>query len=183
MISRELTKRETVLLVVLAVIVISLGYVKLVLTPINEQVESYQSMKLDEEIKKQEAETKVIQIRKMEKSIENAKKSGKAHPIPEYDSSVALGVELQNIFAGTVDYMLDFDDVEIEGMIVKRPVTMSFQTNTYEEATAVIRALHDSAHVNQISDVSITASEYKGKKAGTGLVKSTVVTTFFEIKK
>lgn len=42
--NREFTKREKVLLLIFAVLLIAVGYYKLLLEPINNQIESYRSL-------------------------------------------------------------------------------------------------------------------------------------------
>ena len=57
--NRELTTREKTLLLVLAVLVIALGYWKLVFEPINEQVASYNDMAEQEQA---EIDSSVVQL-------------------------------------------------------------------------------------------------------------------------
>ena len=47
--NRAFTQREKVLLLVLAVLIIVIGYVKLILQPINEEIESYESLTMEEQ--------------------------------------------------------------------------------------------------------------------------------------
>ncbi len=183
MLNRDLTAREKVLLGVFVVILLVLGYYNFVLTPINAQIENYQNMATEESDRINIAQTTVMRIRQMEKEIESAKKSGTVRPIPEYDSSVSLGIELQSLMAGTIDYLLDFETPDTSDTIVKRPLTVTFRTYTYGQAASVIRAIHGASHLNQISDVSMTASTVRNRNDYNTIVKTTLYVTFFEIKK
>ena len=74
--NRELTTREKTLLLVLAVLVIVLGYWKLVFEPINEQVASYNDMAEQEQAEIDSSVVQLAQMRKMQKAVEAQKEAG-----------------------------------------------------------------------------------------------------------
>ena len=47
--NRELTKREKILLLIFAILIIVLGYYKIILEPIDDQISNYEGMQLQEE--------------------------------------------------------------------------------------------------------------------------------------
>ena len=73
--NRELTTREKTLLLVLAVLVIALGYWKLVFEPINEQVASYNDMAEQEQAEIDSSVVQLAQMRKMQKAVEAQKEA------------------------------------------------------------------------------------------------------------
>ena len=102
--------------------------------------------------------TALLQKKKqMETELEELFTSGDPTPIPVYDNSGNLLVELHRILDKTLDYSLNFSctspmDVEY---LVRRPVSLTFQAPTYAQARAIINELHDSDNVNCISDLSM----------------------------
>lgn len=106
--NRELTTREKTLLLVLAVLVIALGYWKLVLEPINEQVASYNDMAEQEQAEIDSSVVQLAQMRKMQKAVEAQKEAGEVRAIPSYDNSGILMRELYQILANTNEYTVDF---------------------------------------------------------------------------
>lgn len=56
---------------------------------------------------------------------------------------------------------------------------MTFRTDTYAQARAIIDALHDSRNINLISDVQVAMQETDGK-AG---VQVSMTATYYELKK
>lgn len=133
--NRELTTREKTLLLVLAVLVIALGYWKLVFEPINEQVASYNDMAEQEQAEIDSSVVQLAQMRKMQKAVEAQKEAGEVRAIPSYDNSGILMRELYQILANTNEYTVDFSAATSrEGYIVLRPVSLTFQTGTYEQA-------------------------------------------------
>ncbi len=176
--NRELTTREKTLLLVLAVMVIALGYWKLVLEPINEQVTSYNDMAAQEQAEIDSSIVQLAQMRKMEKAIEAQKEAGEVRAIPSYDNSGILMRELYQILANTNEYTVDFSAATSrEGYIVLRPVSLSFQTGTYEQARTIIDALGSSDNLNQISDVSIRSGQGSSRSA----VQTSLTITYFEV--
>lgn len=89
--------------------------------------------------------------------------------------------ELNAILSTAADYDLRFGDMTLlEGdYIYRRPVTMTFRTDTYAQARAIIDALHDSRNINLISDVQVAMQETDGK-AG---VQVSMTVTYYELKK
>ena len=91
---RELSTREKVMLLVLTVIVIALGYFKLIYEPINDQIADYQSRMEQEQTENASLAVRLAQMRKMEKAVEEIKASGEVKAIPGYDNSGRLMREL-----------------------------------------------------------------------------------------
>ncbi len=175
---RELSTREKTLLLILAVIVIALGYFKLIYEPVQEQIASYESMTQTEQTEIAALAARVGQMRRMEKAVEEIRASGTERAIPQYDNSGRLMRELYRVLAEASEYSLDFSgDTSREGYIVLRPVTLSFQTETYAQARAIIDALSGSENLNQISDLSIRRDQGKERSA----VQTDLVITYFEV--
>ena len=155
--NRAFTTREKVLLVILAVLIIGIGYFKLLLEPINTSIENYRNMTASEQDEIL-ANTALLQKKKqMETELEELFASGDPTPIPVYDNSGNLLVELHRILDKSLDYSLNFSgtspmDVEY---LVRRPVSLTFLAPTYAQARAIINELHDSDNVNCISDLSM----------------------------
>lgn len=155
--NRAFTTREKVLLVILAVLIIGIGYFKLLLEPINTSIENYQNMTASEQDEIL-VNTALLQKKKqMETELEELFASGDPTPIPVYDNSGKLLVELHRILDKSLDYSLNFSGVSTMDVeyLVRRPVSLTFQASTYAQARAIIDELHDSDNVNCISDLSM----------------------------
>lgn len=155
--NRAFTTREKVLLVILAVLIIGIGYFKLLLEPINTSIENYRNMTASEQDEIL-VNTALLQKKKqMETELEELFASGDPSPIPVYDNSGNLLVELHRILDKSLDYSLNFSGVSTMDVeyLVRRPVSLTFQTPTYAQARAIINELHDSDNVNCISDLSM----------------------------
>lgn len=174
--NRAFTQREKVLLLVLAVLIIVIGYVKLILQPINEEIESYEGLTMEEQTAFSANQIKAARMNLMEKKIEKAKAKGVRREVPAYDNSSNLLPGLYQIMESSVDYSLDFGELVYDGNVVQRPVEMTFQTRTYKQARAIIDKLYKSGYAMQISDVNISTK----KATDTQLVSTSMSVTYFE---
>ena len=155
--NRAFTKREKVMLVILVVLIIGIGYLKLLLEPINAGIENYQQLEAMEQDQILLNAALVQEKHQMERELTELFASGDPSPIPEYDNSAALLVELHKILDGSTEYTLNFTgtspmDVQY---LVGRPVNLTFRTASYPAARKIIDQLHDSSNINSISDLSI----------------------------
>ena len=174
--NRAFTQREKVLLLVLAVLIIVIGYVKLILQPINEEIESYEGLTMEEQTAFSANQIKAARMNLMEKEIEKAKAKGVRREVPAYDNSSNLLPGLYQIMESSVDYSLDFGELVYDGNVVQRPVEMTFQTRTYKQARAIIDKLYKSGYAMQITDVNIGTK----KATDTQLVSTSMSVTYFE---
>ena len=158
--NRELTRRETVLLLILVVLVIFLGYFKLIFEPIQDQVAQYQDTTSQEQSELEQDLILLTRKQEMQRKIEEVRASGEERTIPQYDNSRRLMLDLHRILDSAVDYSLDFSQSTTQdSYIVLRPVTMSFQTHTYAQARAIVDALSESENMNQISEMFAVMEE------------------------
>ena len=143
--NRELTGREKVMLLILIVLVMALGYYKLIFEPINDQVAAYRDSAEQEQTELTTELVRAEQLKKMESAVAELRQRGDVKPIPAYDNSKALMVELHRILASAQEYSLDFSaGTTEEDYIVLRPISLSYTTATYTQSRAILDALSGS---------------------------------------
>ena len=156
---RAFTTREKVLLVVLAVLLVGIGYFKLLLEPINDSVTQYQLNAAAEQDEILQNTALLKQMQDMQSELEQIHASGDDKPLPTYDNADAMLVELNTTLSRASDYSLNFGTaaaLEDSPYIMRRPLTLTFTADSYEQARGILDELHDSDNINQISDLSIT---------------------------
>lgn len=173
---RALTKREKILMLILAVLMIGIGYYKLVLSPINTQIEVYEGMAMEEQISLDTNTVRAAVMARMERETEQAKKSGKNWVIPAYDNREALMETLNRLFASCSSYALDFGEEEKDGIVVKKPVQITYETGSYREVRDIIDRLYDCGYAMQVAEVTLQAREATDRN----LVTAYMNVTFFE---
>lgn len=174
--NRELTKREKVLLLIFAVLLIAVGYYKLLLEPINNQIESYRSLTQEEQMQMDTAQLQAVRMQQMETEIAQAKAAGIERTIPDYDNSAVLLPQLYQIMDSTIEYAMDFDEITFEGNIAARPVQIEFETANYQKARRVIDKLCTTGYAMQIEDMTIQEARTTDKRS----VHTYLSITFFE---
>ena len=184
--NRPFTTREKVMLVILSLMIIGICYYKFLLEPINDQIEQYNQTAAGEQDIITQNMALIQKKKEMEQELEAIfAENPDPDPIPNYDNSGVLMVEIHSILEGTVDYTLSFSDTSLlsGGYLLRRPLELEFSVTTYSQARAIINRLHDSKNINQISDLSITRVNRETKQidedADTSRVK--MVITYFEL--
>ncbi len=177
---REFTTREKVLLVILAVLIIGLSYYRFLLVPINDSIDQYQADAAAEQDEMLLNTQLLAKQRSMEQELDALFAQGDPAPVPEYDNSGVVLVELNSILSSAVDYTLNFGSTsELEdGGIICRPVNMTFRANTYSQAKSILEQLHDSDNISVISDLSLSNTQ----ESGQSYVDVTLLITYFERK-
>ena len=125
--NREFTKREKVLLLIFAVLLIAVGYYKLLLEPINSQIESYRSLTQEEQVQMETAQLQAVRMKQMEAEIAQAKAAGIERTIPDYDNSAVLLPQLYQIMDSTIEYAMDFDEITFEGDSIDHMIVLHFK--------------------------------------------------------
>lgn len=174
--NREFTKREKVLLLIFAVLLIAVGYYKLLLEPINSQIESYRSLTQEEQMQMDTAQLQAARMKQMEAEIAQAKAAGIERTIPDYDNSAVLLPQLYQIMDSTIEYAMDFDEITFEGNIAARPVRIEFEIANYQKARRVIDKLCTTGYAMQIEDMTIQEARTTDKRS----VHTYLSITFFE---
>ena len=184
--NRPFTTREKVMLVILSLMIIGICYYKFLLEPINDQIEQYNQMAAGEQDIITQNMALIQKKKEMEQELEAIFAENPApDPIPNYDNSGVLMVEIHSILEGTVDYTLSFSDTSLlsGGYLLRRPLELEFSVTTYSQARAIINRLHDSKNINQISDLSITRVNRETKQIDEDVdtIQVKMVITYFEL--
>ncbi len=175
--NRELTKREKILLLIFAIMIILLGYYKIILEPIDDQISNYEGMQLQEETEVDTKTTQAVKMSVMEKEIEKAKASGIKRDVPDYDNSAVLLPKLYEIMDSATDYSMTFQDVVTEGNVVSRGIDITFQTRSYTQARKIIDKIYDMGYALEISDITMQSTSSTGN---TSSMSTYINVTFYE---
>ncbi len=163
MMDREFTPREKGMLLVLAVLLLALGYMKLFYAPVQQAVEDNQQRQTELQDQALIEQTRALKMQVMEKELEELKASNAVPDaqVPDYNNAKRVMVELNAILARAREYSLSFDDVSLDedSGLVRRPVELTFQTADYAAAREIINDLYHCRYRCSIQDVTISADE------------------------
>ncbi|WP_294510771.1 type II secretion system protein GspM [uncultured Intestinimonas sp.] len=171
---RNLTVRERVLLLLLAVIAVISGYVLLFYMPTTQRIESLNAQIAQSQELVAQMDARLATQQQMERKLEQLSAQGAQVPyMPAYDNLQAVMVELNTILAGCQEYSLSFQSEQGEDNVFCRQVSIPFTCGSYEQAHEILQKLHDSALRGLLGDMQLSQQE-------NGTVKVSVIITFFE---
>ena len=151
---RQLTTREWMLLALLGVILLASGYMLLFYMPLTAERDRCLGEAESCRAEIEAAQLRLEEKRRMERELEDLFSAGEPpRSIADYDNLQPVMFELNSILASTQDYSLSFQ------AIVRRSISMSFTTGTYESAKAVLQQLHDSAFRCMLDSVNVSVGQ------------------------
>ncbi len=145
LLSRDFSTREKVLIVILVAILIVLGYYWLVDTPVRNGLTAVNA--------------KISEMERMQNELDALGPEGRGAYMASYNNSAAEYAALNDILAGTDEYMITFADLTREGDLVRREFSIQFTTTGYEAAKRIITALENSEYRCRIGDLSCAAEQ------------------------
>ena len=171
---RSLTAREWILLGVLAALALVSAYVTMFYMPMTARRDSAVSEAELFRTQIEAAQLRVEEKRRMERELEEIF-ARDADPVglAPYDNLQPVMMELHAILSNAADYSLSFGSVDAEEPIVRRSISLTFTSGSYEGAKDILQQLHDSAYRCMLDSVAVTADQEEGVS-----VNSTIV--FFE---
>lgn len=153
--NRELSKKEIILILVLAFFLLGLFYYQFVYKDIENKKAMYDTANIDDEILIEQ--TKLAQINKMKSEIEANKSNTSAGYVETYDNQKAEITALNDILSGAYTFNIGFDQAVSNDDAVRRNMNVTFSAASYSDAKKIITDLHDCKYRCLIRDLSITA--------------------------
>lgn len=187
--SKQFTRREKVLMVILAVLLLAAGYFWLVHQPVETALASIAQQQANADDLIMVLEIKSKRLDEMRAELETIRSDPGTVEIPTYDNLQKVMIFLNKTLAATTDYDLSFQQVVMPeaGNIIRRTIDMTFQCPSYTAARAVATQLHASPYRCQLGDLSILpAANENGVSRSDDLTQGAVSVslsiTFFELK-
>lgn len=183
-IKKGLSKRDRILLVLLALVVVGVVYYFLVYKPTTERIAALQAQQAQVQTEIDALTTKAALLAKMKNELPGLQESNKA--VAAYDNLKPVMAALNGIMMPSQEFDITFSTQSLEegGDLIRRDVKISFLCENYARAKRIINDLDDIAFRCQISSVSITSEGQTGAGGeadlNQGAVRGAVSITFFE---
>lgn len=163
MLTRSFTRREKILLLILAVMVLIGLYVLLVHNPVKSQLAELTVEKEELELELQVATARQEQYRKMKAELDEifAQPRDQITVMPPYDNIEALTVQLNEIFMG-LEPNLQFQEPRRENeeeRVITRPIQFTFEAPSYEAARDIVRKLTHTGNRSLMDSLSIAPAQ------------------------
>lgn len=174
MMSREFTKREKILLVVMCVLLLGILYFQFVYKPAKANIKKYDTTDIQEQLLTEQAKATSIEKMKNEMATNKASNVGEVSSYNNLTNEISA---LNDIFTPANTFNLNFAAPVKDGGAVRRNIDITFSAGSYNTAESIIDALYSCKYRCLIRTVNITSS---GGSVGSGSVSGTVKVTFFE---
>lgn len=157
---RELTVREWMLLGVLGILLVITGYILLFYNPMTSERDRCIGETETCRMQLEAANLRIADKHRMERELEELF-AAEVPPvgIPDYENLKPVMFELNSILSRARSYNLSFSTVDTSQTIVRRSIAMTFTTDSYASAKAILGQLHDSGYRCMIDNVSINYSD------------------------
>ncbi len=175
--SRDFTRGEKVLILILALILIVLAYYLFVYKPVSEGIEeaNVESENLRAELSVSQA--KVARLEKMQDEIDDIMADENISEMPSYNNKKAVNALLSDIL-GSMTYSATLANMTRNGDQIRRIVQLQFTAPSYADMEEVLSRLSKSPYRCLIENVSCTS--FTDRYTDTEAYNVNLTATFFE---
>ena len=171
--SRDFTRREKILLLILALVLVGLVYYRVVYVNVEKRIASANAAAESLQLELNEAEKTLAGLEAMREEVDSYKAGGDISRMGSYNDSSSEITFLNDTLKNTLEYTIAFTDVTRNGDQIRRNFTLQYQTAGYEEAAEIMRKLLTGKHRVQVGDVRCRVDK-------NGNVTFQEVATFYE---
>jgi len=157
MLSRKFTKREKVLLLILALLLVGELYYLLVHRRVENDLMEAQSRLEEATVSYNIESARTAKKNGMLKAIQEAQKNEGVHPLPDYDNSTNVVAYLNGVMASTDEYNLIFDAVSFSNYVAMRPINMNFTCQGYPAVRNIVTQLENGPYYCEVTGLSMSA--------------------------
>ncbi len=159
MLSREFTKREKILLLILAVILLAEVYYLLVHQRVERQLAEARERTEMAMVSYEIESAKAAKKQEMLKKIEEATKDGSVQRLPDYDNATNVVAYMNGVMESVEEYNLVFNDVEFRNYVAVRSINMSFSCQGYSSVKNIVTQLEDCPYYCEVTGLLISAAD------------------------
>lgn len=182
MMNRKFTAREAWLLLLLSVMLLALFYYLALYRPVNLEVERCAALQVPVEEDLELQMMKAARKKKMVDELENAPEKQQGELLP-YNNIKNEITDLYEALSPAATYNLSFSEAVASGNIVRRDISISFQTENYQKVRSILEQMHSSPYRCILKDLSISVNKSRGEAGGMSaaeLINVNVNITFYE---
>lgn len=181
MLLHTFTRREKLLMVVLAVVMLLGVYILAVHYPVRDSLAQLEQERADLELNLQIAQARYGQYQTMKDELADilSRPADQITVMPDYDNLQPLMSRLNQIFSPAISYEMSFDPVLLEGTVARRTIRVTFTCAAYQETRSILEQLCRTGWRCLISELSLSPVQNVGDLSNSA-VAATVTVTFFE---
>ncbi|MDO4516832.1 MAG: hypothetical protein Q4C76_06835 [Bacillota bacterium] len=156
--SKQLTRRECILLTILAVILLCAVYIFAVHRPVTEDMDRIRQESESVAADLTVLETKQLHMDQMQAELDAIRQSSNVTQIPPYDNLEQIMGFLNNLLTSASDYKLNFDtpSQDENSQLIRRPMSLTYTCDSYQRAKGMVLQLESCPYRCQITDLSMS---------------------------
>ncbi len=158
MLSREFTKREKILLLILALILLAEVYYLLVHQKVERDLAEARARTEIATASYEIESVKAAKKQEMLEKIQEATKDGSAQPLPDYDNGTNVVAYMNGVMESVEEYNLVFNNVDFRDYVAVRSINMSFSCQGYSAVKNIVTQLEDGPYYCEVTGLSISAA-------------------------
>lgn len=171
--SRDFTRTEKILLVLLALILVGLVYYKFIYLNVSDSVNSSHSEAQALETEISMAEAQLMHLKSLQTELDTMKEDGTLSYMPSYNNNKSEIAFLNEALADTEKYSVSFADVTRSGDQIRRSFTLQYVTRNYKTAQEIMKQLCGSRDRCLVGDIRCQIAE-------DGVTTINAAATFYE---
>ena len=157
--SREFTRSEKILLVLLSILLIGLLYYRFVYVTTEDM---YSSLKAESDAVQTDLEianAKVERLEQMQNEIDGMDLDEDSSRMESYNNSKNETAFLNQVLRGVDDYSISFAEITRDGAQIRRSFSLQFVTKSYKEAESVVDELSHGEYRCLVDDINYTLKD------------------------
>ena len=174
--SRDFTRFEKALLLILSVILIGLVYFQFVEKPVRRAIASSRAESRDLETELTAVKARAERLDKLDSEIDAIKGSGSVSRMESYNNSSREVDLLNDILSDTLKYTITFADVTRANDQIRRNFTLEFRTADYYSMRKVIERICGSPYRCLVDEIRCTTTRNDKES----YVTAKLTATFYE---
>lgn len=160
MMTHKFSKRASFWLVAAIIVLIGIIYYMVVYMPTARTIADAQSQLESMKIQITAQQQISADIARMKSELGDVDSQGGSPVLtPEYDNANNVMTELNSALANSINHKLTFGQVKFEDGFALRPITVSFEAESYADARQIILSLYEGAYQCSISTLSISSHD------------------------
>lgn len=182
MTKKKTTGREKVMLLFLVVLLVGVVYYMGFYQPTQNEIASIRQQISEADAQIAASSAKIASINAMQAELDEifSRPEDEITEIAPYDNVTGVMAELNGILAAASEYNLSFQEPSVQDDgTVRRVITMSFSSDTYETARDILQSLTNCQWRCMVSNLSLNGSDDFTQ----GSVSVSATITFFESTK
>ena len=158
--SRDFTRAEKIILVILALVLVGLAYYQFVYKMVAESIQKAHAEAEAIRVEMTGVNAKIQRMEEMQAELESIQSNPNASYMGSYNNSKEELAFLNDVLGGALQYTITFSNVTRDGDQIRRNFSLQFTTADYAAMERLINQLCNSKLRCLINDISYSVTRY-----------------------